>query len=361
MKKYLYYPTLVFLSWRLIILGFQVFIQPSYKITPDSLALWDRLFTSWTMYWDSGHYLGIAVSGYQFPQQAFFPLWPLLIKSFTMLGLSHQWVSYLLTFILGLANFILFYLLAKKLIDRQKAKWALIIFACYPATIFLHAGYSENLFLFLTMSSFLLFENKKYWLSAIMAGLTSASRIVGIAISVSFWFTKITFTKKLLMSLTGLFGLIAYMSYLYFNHGDFLFFIKGQQAWCEAAGRCQFTLPLMPLLQYGWLLLSGAITVNLLSFRFIDWFSSMVFLGSLFLVWKRLPTRYLIYSLVVLLMPLSSGTTTSMVRMTLIAFPIFLVSPYLLKNKKVIIGLALLLLLLELRFVALFTSRIWVA
>lgn len=359
MKKDLSYPALVFLTWRFIILGFQVFIQPFYKITPDSLALWDRLFTSWTTYWDAAHYLSIATSGYHFPQQAFFPLWPLLIKFATMLGLSPQWASYLLTLILGFFNFVLLYSLAVRLIGKIKAKWALIIFACYPATVFLHAGYSENLFLFLTLLSFLLLENKRYWLSAMMAGLSTSSRMVGIATVLSFWFIKIVFTKRLLMSVAGVLGLMAYMVYLYVNYGDFWFFIKGQQVWCEAAGRCQFTFPLTPLLQSGWLLLSGVMRVSL-SFRFIDWFSSVVFLSLLLLVWKKLPKYYFVYSLVVLLMPLLSGTTTSMIRMTLLAFPVFLILPDFLKNKWIIV-VALILFLLELRFVALFTGRIWVA
>lgn len=181
-------------------MGFQVFIQPFYKITQDSLALWDRLFTSWTLYWDGGHYLSIATSGYHFPQQAFFPLWPLLIKFATMMGLSAQWASYLLTLLLGFFNFVLFYLLAVKLIGKIKAKWALIIFACYPSAIFLHAGYSENLFLCLTLFSYLLLENKRYWLSAMVAGLSVSSRMVGVATAVSFGFIKIVFTKKLLLA-----------------------------------------------------------------------------------------------------------------------------------------------------------------
>ncbi|MDO8638860.1 MAG: hypothetical protein Q7R43_04755 [Candidatus Daviesbacteria bacterium] len=150
------------------------------------------------------------------------------------------------------------------------------------------------------------------------------------------------------------------MVYSYFHYGDFWFFIKGQQAWCQAAGRCQFTFPLTPLLQYGWQLLLGMAKVGL-SFRFIDWFSSVGFLSLLFLVWKKLPKYYFVYSVVVLIMPLLSGTTTSMIRLTLIAFPVFLILPDLLKSNWAKTIVALFLLLLELRFVALFTSRIWVA
>ncbi|MBI2017464.1 glycosyltransferase family 39 protein [Candidatus Daviesbacteria bacterium] len=359
-KKAIIYPTLVFLAWRLIIFLFQIFIQPHYLITADSLTLEQRLFTSWTIYWDAGHYLTIATSGYQFPQQAFFPLWPLLIKLATLMGFSSQWASYLLTLILSFCNFVLLYLLAVKLVGKTKALWAIIIFSCYPATVFLHAGYSENLFLFFTLFSFFLLENKRYWLSAIVGGLSTATRMVGIATSLSFWFIKIFFGKRLLMSFMGISGLLLYMVYLYFNYGDFWFFIKGQQAWCEAAGRCQFTFPLVPLLSYAHLMLIGWVKPSL-SHLFIDWISAVIFLAFLPMVWNSLPKHYFIYSLVTLIMPLLSGTTISMTRMTLIVFPFFLVLPHFLKRKWLMFVVSLMLLLLELRFVALFTGRIWVA
>jgi len=354
------YPLAVYLIWRLIILLFQIYIQPFYKLTPDSLYLWDRLFNSWTTYWDASHYLSIATSGYNFPQQAFFPLWPLLIKVTIMLGLSSQTASYFLTFILGFLNFILFYLLAAKLVGKIDAKWALVFFSCYPGAIFLHAGYSENLLLFSTLLSFLLLENKKYYLAALSAGFSTASRMVGVGTVISFWFINTTIRNRLFMSIVGILGLVSYMIFLYLNYGDFWFFIKGQQAWCQAAGRCNFTFPLTPLLQYGRLLILGWVRVGLSS-SFIDWFSSVAFLSLLFLVWQKLPRYYFIYSLIVLSMPLLSGSTVSMIRLTQVAFPVFFILPKVLKNKPVMIVVASVLLLLELRFVAFFTSRLWVA
>lgn len=361
MAKKILYSVLVFVTWRLIILAFQIFIQPQYLITRDSELLYDRLFTSWILYWDAGHYLSIASSGYNFPQQAFFPLWPLLIKVTTMMGFSFQWASYLLTLALGLANFVLFYLLADKLIGSEKAKWSLIIFSVYPATMFLHAGYSENLFLFLTLLSFYFLERKKYWLSAFTGGLSTAARMTGVATALSFIFMGLRLrTKVVVMSLIGVFGLMLYMTYLYFYYGDPWFFVKGQQEWCQAAGRCQFVFPLNPLLEYGYLILIGWAKPSL-SHLFLDWVSSVIFLAFLPMVWKSLPKHYFIYTLTVLMMPLLSGTSISMIRMTLIAFPVFFVIPSLINNRKLLFGIALILVILEMRFVAFFTSRIWIA
>ncbi len=360
MLKKIRFPLLIFFAWQLLILLFQIFVQPHYIITRDSETLFQRLFISWTSYWDAIHYLTIAATGYEYPKQAFFPLWPLLIKTVALVGLPIAWVSYLLTFILSVLNFILLFLLGKKLIGEQKAKWSLIFFSCYPAAIFLHAGYSENLFLFLSLLSFLLLENKKYYLSAICAGFVTACRIPGIAVTATFLFIKTSIKNKIFMLLVGSLGLLAYMLFLYIHQGDFLYFIKAQQNWCGPAGRCGFTSPLKPVIDYLNLLWSGSERIGI-SFRFIDWFSSVVFLSLLGVVFKKLPKTYFLYSLIILLMPLSSGSTASMVRITLTAFPIFLILPGILRNNYLKILLALGLLFVEFRFVALFSSYLWVA
>lgn len=361
MLKKIIFPVLVFAGWRLYILIFQIFAQTHFLITSSSETLTQRLFTSWVTYWDGAHYFGIATNGYHFPQQAFFPLWPILIKVGTFFNLSGEISSYIFTFLLGISNFILFYLLAKKLIGEEKARWALVFFTFFPASIFLHAGYSENIFLFSTLLSFLLLENKKFFLSAIFAGFASASRIAGAALVASFLLIKTSFKNKIIMMIIGSLGLISYMVFLYLNYGDFLFFIKAQLEWCGNAGRCGFVSPISPLLDYGKIILEGKEKISLFSFRFNDWLSSMFFLSMLPLVWKKLPKHYFIYSLVMLLMPLSSGTTTSMIRVTLTVFPVFFVMPYFIKNNFIKIILISTFFLLALRFITLFSSYHWVA
>jgi hypothetical protein len=361
MTKSIVFPAIIFLGWRLYILLFQIFIQPLYLVTSSSDTLLKRLFLSWTTYWDAAHYLSIASKGYQFPQQAFFPLWPLLIKLGILIHIPGELTSYILTFILGMSNFILFYLLAKKLMDEKRAKLSLIFFASYPAAIFLHASYSENIFLFCTLLSFLLLENRKYFLSSLIGGFATASRIAGGALVVSFLFIKSNLKDKLILITIGSLGIFFYMFFLYINYGDFLYFIKGQLQWCQNAGRCGFVFPLSPLIDYGKLIFSGKENINLLSIRFNDWLSSMIFLALLPLIWHTLPKRYFVYSAIVLLMPLSSGTTTSMIRVVLTIFPAFFVLPEVLKSKYINIILWLLFIGMQLRFVALFTSFMWVA
>lgn len=357
------FPLLVFLLWRLIILSFQIFIQPYYKIGPKPLTIYQRLFDSWTYYWDSGHYLYIAQNGYNFPRQNFFPLWPFLIKLSTILTFgvfSTGWIAYILTFILGLTTFIFFYLLAVKLINKKNAKLALIIFASFPSTMFLHAGYTENLFLTLTLLSFWLLEKKKYILSSLIGGLSSATRSVGIGISLVYLVTKIPLGKKIIYFSLSLSGLLGYMLYLKLQFGDLFLFTKAHQEWCTSVGQCNITFPLNPLIPQAQLFLVGLLKPNLSSL-FLDWISSVIFLILLWPIFKYLKKTYFIYSAVVLLMPLSTGMSTSMIRYVLVAFPAFFVIPKIIKSKWLIFLLAFFLSLLQLRFISLFTNFIWVA
>lgn len=360
-KKLPLFPVTVYMIWRLVILLYQIFLQPHYKITADSQTIYQRVYLAWTHYWDLGHYIGIALKGYHYPQQAFFPLWSLIIKLFSLTGLSVFLLVFILTFLLGLAAFIMFYNLAILLVGKNYAKYALIIFCAFPSTMFLLAGYTEALFLTLTLSSFLLLEKKRYFLSAALSCFSTLTRLAGVGIAISFLLLKhVPSKRKLLLFLLGISGLLIYMSYLYFTFGDPLIFISAQHAWCQISNRCGLTFPLTPLISYAQLLLTGWVKPSL-SFVFIDWVSSTIFLLLLIPVFKRFKLTYFSYSLISCLLPLFSGTTIGMVRYVLVAFPVFFIIPSLIKNKLLFFIICVILFLLQLRFIALFTSRMWVA
>ncbi len=354
------FPFFIYISWYLIILLFQIFLEPIYKLTLHSQTLSQRLFLSWATYWDSAHYVSIASDGYKFPQQAFFPLWPVLIKTASFLTGSPLYASFILSIFFGLSTFVLFYLLAVKLIGSHLSKYALILFAVFPSTMFLHAGYTEGLFLTLTILSFLLVEKKFYLLSAFVAGFSTMTRLVGVGVSLIYFFLKQPAQKRLTFVIISLTGLISYALFLQIMFGNGLLFINAHKAWCGAQGRCQLIFPLVPLINYSQLLIMGWVKPSLSS-AFIDWFFTIIFLGMLIPVFKKLSLLYFIYVLVVILLPLSSGTMVGMIRFVMVAFPVFYVFPFVIRSKVLFFTICILLFLLELRFVALFTNAIWVA
>ena len=280
------FPLVVYLIWYLIILIYQLLLQPIYGISQYSQTIYQRLFFSWINYWDSAHYISISQNGYVIPQQAFFPLWPLLIKLTTFVLKDPYFATFILSFILGLSTFILLFLLAQKLIGRY-AKVALILFACFPSTMFLHAGYTEGLFLSLILFGCLLLEGKKYVLAATLIGLATATRFAGVAAALVFLFIGRSKREKLFYILIALSGLIGYIIYSYFNFGDGLLFIHGQQAWCQSQGRCSFYFPLVSIFAYLKSLFIGNVKPGL-SVTFFDWFFASIFLLLLIAVFKKL-------------------------------------------------------------------------
>lgn len=354
------FPISLYLSWRIGTLIYQIFLQPHIKITDASITLYQRIFLSWASYFDAGHYAGIAMNGYQYPQQAFFPLWPLFIKSVSQLGIPVFITAHLLTTFFGLTTFILFYSLASKLIGKSKARYALLLFCSFPSTMFLLPGYTEGLFLTLTLLSFLLFEKKLYFFGSLAGGFASMTRLAGIAIAASYLIINQPLSKKLMYLALCFLGLVSYMIYLQIAFGDALYFVKAQEAWCQINNRCSFTFPLYPLLSYGKLLLMGWAKPSL-SFVFYDWVSSIVFLSLLVVVYRKLSLNYFLYSLVVILLPLFSGSTVGMIRYVLVAFPVFFVLPLLINRKLWFYILILFFFLLQSRFIAFFSGKIWVA
>lgn len=351
------FPIKVYLVWHLIILIFQLFFETIIIEGFPKISLYEKLLFNWMYRWDGSHYLSISVNGYDFVnhQQAFFPLWPILVKFFSQFRVSIAESTYILSFFLSGGVFILFYLLTKKMIGADIGKRALICFAAFPSTMFLHSGYTESLYLFLTLFSFYAFEKKYYLLSALSAGFASATRIVGISLSALQLFSDVKFYRKIFYFLISLLGLIGYMTYLQITINDPLAFLKAHESW----GRYPTILP-SALFEYTFKLIEGKAFINLSS-NFIDWITALITPIFLVAVYKKLGWNYFIYSVIVYCMALFSGAFYGMIRAVLVAFPIFMVFPLMVKNQLFFYLLCFLMFLLQLRFIVLFIHGIWVA
>lgn len=358
--KLIIYPIVIFFVWRIIILLFQIFIQPEFMVSQESATLDQRLFLSWVIYWDGGHYVGIAENGYKFPQQAFFPLLPLVINFFSRFLIPVFTAAFILTIVLGLITFIIFYLLAKDLTNEKNARLALLFLAAFPGSIFLHAVYSEALFLPLTLTSFYLLERKKYFYSALFAGLSSGTRLIGALTSIPFLFTKKSIKERFLYIVISLSGLFLYMAYLKNTYFNPLLFIDAQKSWCVSHGRCGIGNPLKPVMDYTGIFLQGWIKPSLSS-SFVDYIATIIALLLLACVFRRFKISYFLYTLLIILIPLSSGSMIGMIRFILVGFPLFFIIPLIIKWRPLYFLILILLLALQLRFVTFFTNRIWVA
>jgi hypothetical protein len=379
-----------FLIWRLALfivaaLAARLLIfSPSYPywesiLAPSGLPIW---LWSWAGF-DGVHYLTIAAYGYsaQFTQ-AFFPLYPLLIKIISPFWGGHLVMSGLLAsnlfFLLAL---FLFYKLL--ILDFKKNIYWMITFVfIFPTSFFFGAFYNESLFISLVFASFLAARQKNWWIAGIFGGLASATRLVGVFLlpalfvewiqqeSIKKQISNIKDTyqslkrKKILHSLWLLFiplGLITYMVYLQIQFSDSLYFLHAQPFF--GASRSGGQIILLP--QVIWRYLKIFATVSFSAYDFwialAEFFTFWLVSGLLLLAHKeKVRPSYLIFSWLIFLTPTLTGTFSSLPRYVLPAFPIFIVLGNV-RNTRVKALLAFLSGTLLLIATALYTRGRWVA
>ncbi|OGJ37782.1 MAG: hypothetical protein A2383_01700 [Candidatus Pacebacteria bacterium RIFOXYB1_FULL_39_46] len=339
------------IAWRLglfllsALAGFWLVYDPSFPYAIEllnSFAL-PRWFYSWANF-DGVHYLMIAQQGYLGTGliQAFFPIFPLLLRCLPSLLVGGLILNTILTTIL----IVVFFELIKLDHSVKVAHWSIIALLLFPTSFFLGALYTEAVFLSLVMGSFLLARQKKWLWAGILAGIASATRIIGIflwpALLVELWwqareinlseFLKQHLQKIGLISLGSL-GLLSYMFYLWQVFGDPLYFLHVQQEF--GTGR-QESLVLFP--QVLWRYAKILWTARPFDWKYFSYaqelFLSLGVLGSLLVFFKKIRPSYLVFSLLAFFLPTVTGTLSSMPRYVLICFPIFiLLGKFYLKNK----------------------------
>ena len=329
--------------------------------------------------WDSGWYLKIAQQGYLLSNQgnnwngfAFFPLYPSLIKLFSLLVPQQFLTPEIWLFIaVCLANLffifglIVFYFLVKNIfLDQQKyhdqakkiAQKSLIFLLFFPTSFFFSCAYTESLFFLLTVVSFSLIKNKKYFFASLIISCASLSRPYGITLllplaisylqSKKWQLSKINWQCSYL--LLPVLTLAIYCWYCYLQSGDFLAFLHAQDTFGK-----QLSWPWQSIFQ---------------SKNFIGYISPldkvMAIVGSLLLLYafKLLPIHLTIWANVVNFIPLMSGTIGSNTRYLSLLLPIFVVLAIISQKKPQLeIALLALSLVLQVLLFSAWCQFYWVA
>lgn len=370
---------------------------------------------------DGVHYIGIAKEGYvrQFTQ-AFFPIYPLLIKNLSFLFLG----NFLLTGIAisSLSTFFVMLMFSKLLsagkdensgVGQNNIKWTIIFFLFFPMSFFLGSVYNESFFLFLVFACFYFAKKQNWILAGLIGALASATRLVGVflfpAILWEYFFGinekisednnyqiqinrgKISSAKKrqtrqihkLINSLPIFlipFGLISYMLYLWINFHDPLYFLHAQ-SFFGAERSSGIVFPLITLWRY--IKILSTVPATQYNFWVAFWEAGFFIFGGIILIiitklkldiakntkYKAKPnlslangiqTSYLIFSWLCFLLPLLTGTLSSFPRYLLVCFPIYILLGNIAK-KNVKLLLLTLLLILNFVFSILFLRGYWVS
>lgn len=169
---------------RLLLLAWSYFLRTrlgegSGDFLTDIAHLW--------VHWDARHYLGIATEGYVAEGEGrlrlvFFPLYPLLTRAVGSIFGSAFLGGTLLSILSGGAATVLLYILAGDVLHGE-AVTAVLFFLLNPFSLFLCCVYTEGLFLFLTLSAYLLRRFGHPWLYAVVGGLASFTRMPGVLLA----------------------------------------------------------------------------------------------------------------------------------------------------------------------------------
>ncbi len=325
----------IYFLWLLLIKSVAIlgyFLLPArYQPLSFIKDIWKSNFLLWSWAnFDGEHYLSIAKYGYQirhgFPQYAFFPLYPLLIKLVAFITRDFFLAAKLLSLLFGFTTFYFF----NKWLEIIRVKHPLKILLTlllFPGAVFLHAFYTEALFLTLVAAT-LYFSEKKHWsLAFTLAALATATRINGLFVALfvllKFFSQTKSWLKTLLATPLSLAGFLIYLVFLFLKTGNPLAFYQAQNYW----GKAHPTSPLTLVSRY-----LPTITTQ---FHF-DLTHLVVVLEVASLFWgvylliasfksKKLDFAYWVYLTLNLLLPLATGSLGSLPRFLLSLFPAFII------------------------------------
>jgi len=328
---------------------------------------------------DGIHYIDISSKGYGIYQQAFFPLYPQLIRQLKpFFGKKDLLTGVFISNFSLLVFMFVFYKLAALDYSEEISKRSLIFYLIFPASFFLGMVYTESLFLMLIVGSFYAARKGKWWLAGILGAFSSYTRIVGVfifpALIWEWWERSKVKSEKIhsegiprreqVKSLLPIFlvpvGLLSYMRFLAKNYQDPLMFLHVQPFF--GAGRSGGKIIL--IYQVFWRYLKMILGTKMDPLYFIVWLEFLTGLGFLLLIFfsfrKKVRLSYLIFAAFAYLLPTFSGTFLSMPRFALSLFPCFM---YLgtIKNKLTRVILMAVFSLISILSALLFFRGYWVA
>src|SRR5579859_7035650 len=296
--------------------------------------------------WDTQWYTDIARRGYGWTKSvgtsptAFFPLYPLLIR----LGVNVTHRSYLgvalaISNVCFLGGLGFLWRLTCWEFDAAAAGRTVLYISVFPTALFFFAGYTESLFLLLTVAAFYYMRRRSWLLAGVLGALASATRVTGILLLLPFLYeyarySNFSWRKVEPRGVVGMAlvpaGLVAFMLYLRATVGDAFAFGHYQAAWQKV-----FTLRLWagPLESLRQILVVQPWASFFEVHNVINLTALVLFLGTTVLAVRRLPAAYSLYLIAFWCVTLTSPAIAngypvpliSMSRYVVTLFPVFMV------------------------------------
>lgn len=292
---------------------------------PNYLSVWANF--------DGRHFLSIATEGYQRTNFAYFPLYPLLIS---LLGKIIPVSDIVLGILVSLVSYFLAMMMIFKIIrldyKKEIAYLSLGLLSFFPLSFFYHSVYADSLFLMLTVSSFYFARKGNWWLSGLFCGLSTATRLSGIALIPALfveWYLQNQDKKDLKSRLIrecmpslilGSLGFLGYLAYLQIQFGDFSLFQKSFSAW----GQNGLVFPLQVVWRYIKIFFSVNPSLLIFWIAILEFLTLILYSAISIYVFKKVRKSYGVFMMILLLLVTFTGTFAGTPRYGLHLFPLFL-------------------------------------
>lgn len=342
--------------------------SPTFPYAHDLIDQYGHRLLTTNAFFDGVHYLTIAMKGYEGTGliQAFFPLYPMLLRVFSLGGVLNPVIMGTLVSLCCLAVALM--ILRKLLILEEETDstilWTMIFILSSPTAFFWGMVYSESLFLLLSVLSFYWAKKECWWLAGIAGMGAAMTRITGGFIFLGLLRLYHQKHKKINFNavsvLLPIVGLGIYMAYLYFTFGDALMFFNVQSGF----GGGRETGRLILLYQVFYRYLKMLMSIPLQSWAYyqvvLELISAIFAMVGLIISYLKIPRAYFWYVLPAFILPTLTGTFSSIPRYILVFFPVYWAMAKISSNKLklliVVIGI-----LLQLINLWLFAQGRWVA
>ena len=335
-KKTLKTILLIFIGWRILLFLFSIYSVYFVSVQQQFLGggiirnLNNPLIWSWANF-DGEHYLSIALHGYKHWEQAFFPVYPLLMRllaiPFSLNDYTLVWSGLTISNLSTFLALVLLWKLVRLDYSKEIAILTLVVLLTFPTSFYLGAVYNESLFLLLSVASFYFARKGKWFLAGILGAVSSATRIFGVlllpALLIEAFTKKIPLKKYFWIGLIPL-GLILYMLYQKLTVGDAFAFYKLQLLVGEQHQRGIVLLPQV-FYRYAKILLSVSPASSIYQTVVLELVIGILFtILPIYAYLKKMKISYIFYLAAGFLSPTIQGSFSSVPRYVLVFFPAFI-------------------------------------
>lgn len=290
--------------------------------------------------WDTTWYLQIASDGYaqasgavgvDFTNLAFFPLLPGVMAAFLAIGANAAVGAVIVSNLAFLGGLFAFHALTASRFGARSASQATWVLALLPPAVYASLAYTEGIAIACAVGAALLASRGRYLEAGLLAAVATATRPPGIVVAFLVVLLALRTERegrprRIAMALVpSLLVLVSFFAWMAIWRGSWLLPLDAQGAWGRGgAGTGVFTTAPTQL-GFVWdYVTSGHFTAEWTSV-IRDWIFIALYAWLVVRLWRAeggIRSPWVLYSLAALAVPLSSGTTSSMARFGLLAFPL---------------------------------------